>query len=152
MDLLLALISLVMTSSGLEAFETHRRICHSNEVDVGIRKASWEPVAIHTCVLGPRTHECFAIVGTDGFNCTGDFHLQGGLPHQRSMCCNRLNHQLVGCTLPLRSFSFQRGFDIQLGTKVIRSIKPSPTQNDITAFRVEICSLFPPAYDPFLKK
>lgn len=61
MDLLLALISLVMTSSGLEAFETHRRICHSNEVDVGIRKASWEPVAIHTCVPGPRTHECFAI-------------------------------------------------------------------------------------------
>lgn len=28
----------------------------------------------------------------------------------------------------------------------------SPTQSDITAFRVEICSLFPPAYDPFLKK
>lgn len=61
MKQLLTLISLVITTSGLEAFETHRRICHSNEVDVGIRKASWDPIAIHTCVQGPRTHQCFAM-------------------------------------------------------------------------------------------
>lgn len=54
-------MSLAITLSGLEAFEAHRRICHSNEVDVGIRKASWDPIAIHTCVQGPRTHECFAM-------------------------------------------------------------------------------------------
>lgn len=38
-----------------------------------------------------NTSLIFFLVGTDGFNCTGDFHLQGGLPHQRSMCCNRLS-------------------------------------------------------------
>ncbi|XP_048750425.2 uncharacterized protein LOC125662299 [Ostrea edulis] len=135
---------LLMTST--DALAQYRRVCRNNEIDVGIRKASWEDMVTHACIPGPSTNICVSRDATNGFNCTGDFHLQGGLPFQRSLCCNRIRHRLVRCKIPVQIYSFRDGFNIVLGIQVIRSVIPYPTSSDITTFRIEICNLLPTTY------
>nr|XP_022317076.1 uncharacterized protein LOC111120560 [Crassostrea virginica] len=145
-------ILLLHAAITVEAIRRYRRLCHHDEVDVGIRRAPQDAVATHTCVPGPSVRTCLVMDAAEGFNCTGDFHLQGGLPNRRNMCCNRMYHQLFECSVPLRTFSYMQGFDIQLRSGVIRSIIPSPTAGDITTFRLEICSLLPVTFDSFGRK
>ncbi|XP_061170956.1 uncharacterized protein LOC133193387 [Saccostrea echinata] len=132
----------------IDAYEEYRRVCLNNEVDVGIRKTPWENFATHTCISGPLTRTCVIVDARNGFTCTGERHLQGGLPYQKSLCCDRKFHRLVLCRIS-QLFSFRDGFNIQLGTKVIKSVIPNPIPSDQTAFRVEICNLLQTRYGAY---
>ncbi|XP_022310784.2 uncharacterized protein LOC111116086 [Crassostrea virginica] len=123
------------------AWPEFRRVCRRYELDVGIQRAPWEREATHTCVPGPPNGRCFIRDANGGFNCTGNFQLQGGLENRRSLCCEKSGFELVDCFVPRRLFSFRDGFDIQHRHTVLRSLTSYPTRNDETTFSVELCFL-----------
>ena len=45
----------------VEALRRYRRLCHHDEVDVGIRRAPQDAVATHTCVPGPSVRTCLVM-------------------------------------------------------------------------------------------
>ncbi|XP_052694230.1 uncharacterized protein LOC128172475 [Crassostrea angulata] len=142
---LVALISVIVAQTEF------RRVCRSYQLDVGIRRWPGDLEATHTCVPGPRNGRCFIQDASMGFNCTGNFQLQGGLENRRSLCCEKAGFDLVGCYIPRRLFSFRDGFNIQRTRTVLRSIVSNPTQNDETTFVVELCFLRRRLYDFYPK-
>ncbi|XP_048750427.1 uncharacterized protein LOC125662301 [Ostrea edulis] len=133
----------LLIALNLSAAQTEfRRVCEDHQLDVGIRRGPEDAEATHTCVPGPWNGRCFVQDAFGGFNCTGDYQLQGGLPNRESLCCKKQGFALVDCFIPSRLFSFRDGFNIQHRGTVLRSIVSYPTPNDQTTFIVELCFLY----------
>lgn len=161
MDSLTARVSVVIVMLGcLEcSYVYFDRRCPAWQISHGIRKETWEKETILYCFQfdtnDTNSRHIYLNNGLTSLNCETagkDYFLQALIEFSTKLyeinhilsaayCAEKKDYKLVNCSMPMRKFSYMKGFDIMYYSRVLRKIVSAPSEFDNTTFQIELCDL-----------